>query len=127
MTFIARLIEHSAIWKMWRQGHRAGGEISGVLFKSVAVGRYETDTLTADQASRLREIPSVRLVMFGETPVANTALTEAPLPPVHTTDATGRTDGMTRQPAVLSEGRLTLGRVADTVTRNQPHQHGKRR
>jgi hypothetical protein len=66
MTFIAKLVKHSQVWKAWRNRHAVGGEIEGVRFRSVSVDEYESvDELTVDQVNRLRGIPYVRLAASG--------------------------------------------------------------
>lgn len=99
MTFIAKLRKHTLVWKQWRHRRTAGGTIEGVLFKSVAVGDYESaGPLGEDEIRRLRAIDYVDLVVFGGSP--ELAPVEAQEPPVD-----------------LRESKLTIGKVTQVQQR----------
>jgi len=127
MTFVARLVRHTAIWRAWKQQHRTGGEIAGVRFHAAGPADYETGDLTHADVAKLNGVVGVMLVSFGGDPPAAAAMSvaapvEPPLPPVEIGASglfPGRTDGSPRQPVEAGEGRLTIGRTAASRPRQQ--------
>ena len=82
MTFIARVVKHSTIWKAWRRRHATGGEICHVPFRAAGPDSYETGPLTADQVNKLRTAIGVHLVSFGgQEPVAKPTQPATPIVP----------------------------------------------
>lgn len=82
MTFTARIIRHSPVWKMWRSHHRTGGSVCGVTFRWAQGDEYVSGVLAPAQVLALRGHGSVRLESSGvsalvvEEAVAETAAQE---------------------------------------------------
>jgi hypothetical protein len=90
MTFIARIIKHSLLWKSWTQRHATGGSVADVAFRSVGVNAFESGPLTAAEVARLRHVVGVCLVSFGtlnEAPAPKSAPVPLPFVPPRTTPA----------------------------------------
>ena len=68
MTFRAKLLRGTPIWRLWRAHARAGGNVAGVAFRWAPGDDYVTGDLGADDGARLRRVADVRLETFGSLP-----------------------------------------------------------
>lgn len=75
MTCIARVRQHSLIWRTWREAAKPGGVLAGVAFQWEPGNVYRSGALSREQAAVLRLHPDVELEMTGdEPPVDNGAV-----------------------------------------------------
>lgn len=73
MTFRAKLLRGSPIWRLWSTHARAGGTVAGVRFRWTPGGDFVTGDLGADEVARLRGVGDAVLEAFGAMPEPSAA------------------------------------------------------
>lgn len=81
MTFTARLVRGSPIWRLWTDHHRTGGLVAGTRFHWVAGGDFATGELMPHQVGPLLGLADVRVEMITNAPlpVSTMELLEQPI------------------------------------------------
>lgn len=65
MTFTARIVRHSPVWRLWHEARRTGGVVSGVQFRWTEGGEFVTGALAPAQVTALCGHASVQLEAVG--------------------------------------------------------------
>lgn len=83
MTFTARLVRGSPIWRLWTDHHRTGGLVAGTRFHWVVGGDFVTGELMPHQVGPLLGLPDVRVEMItnAHLPAPATGASQQPEPP----------------------------------------------
>lgn len=69
MTFTARLVRGSPIWRLWTDHHRTGGLVAGIRFQWTAGGDFATGELMPHQVGPLLGLADVRVEMITNAPL----------------------------------------------------------
>lgn len=86
MTFAARIVRHSPVWRLWHEARRTGGVVSGVQFRWTEGGEFVTGALAPAQVAALHRHASVQLEAIGvemptvDEPALEPASEPAPAP-----------------------------------------------